>query len=1026
MSECCGSSRRDFLRRAAGSGAAAAVFPGVELLQRGKHPVPARKKLPASWGRDLLQEGDDRVLRGEAHRAVAMPVCGIGTGQLYLLPDGTLETWDIFNEARFTGYGRDNYGRGVPRVGIAQGFGLFVDGRFQPLSKLGFAETAFRGQWPIGRVTYVDEAYPLDVTLEAFSPFIPLDAAQSGLPATIFRLRLRNRTTRRVSGRIVAWLENASCLKSARRNGGCKLASLARVGKQARGTLWLRAARTRPTAGEALRPRITLADFDGKDWGEWRAEGDAFGAGPVAGELPQQQRVSGHAHKLANSFHGGDDATGTLTSPTFRIERRYINLLVGGGSYAKQTEVGLLVGGEVVHSATGRRSERLAWHSWNVARFEGREARIVVVDRRKGAWGHVLCDRIEQADEPRDAIEARPDFAELSLAGPRDPDQWAFDLPRSAEDARSLAAAALRQDGTLARATEDANASFPLEDRPIAAMSLPFELDAGAEESFPFVLTWFAPNHPYGRAYATRFHGSNDVAAWVLDQLSTLEGATRRFVTTYYDSTLPAWLLDRILWPQANLQTSLVQWRRGGRFWAWEGVGCCAGTCTHVWNYAQGLAALLPALERNIREYQDFGEGFDERSGLVGFRSNRRYAADGQCGTVLKAYREHLHAADDRFLRRNWPRIRMALEYMLRRDGDADGVIEDGQHNTYDIEFHGANTFVGALYLAALRAGEEMAKRMQDFAFAHLCRRVFAAGSERTMQRLWNGEYFVQEVDLGAHPKAQYGKGCLSDQLFGQNWAHQLALGYLYPRDAVRKALRAVHRYNWATDVGPYNEAHPPERVFANAGEPGLLTCTWPKSRFLPQGVRYKSEVWTGIEHQAASHMLREGLIQEGLQILRGIEARYDGRRHNPYNEVECGDHYARALAAWASLTALSGFELDGPAGRYRFDPRVTPERFKAFFAGPEGWGSYEQIRQEKTQVCRLVVAHGQLVLRELELPGMAGATTVEVHTQARDGGGRRGGLGPGSATERGTHRIRFDELVLQAHGHAVLEVRFS
>jgi hypothetical protein len=253
---------------------------------------------------------------------------------------------------------------------------------------------------------------------------------------------------------------------------------------------------------------------------------------------------------------------------------------------------------------------------------------------------------------------------------------------------------------------------------------------------------------------------------------------------------------------------------------------------------------------------------------------------------------------------------------------------------------------------------------------------VFESGRERTMQRLWNGDYFVQDVDLSQHPQWQYGDGCLSDHLFGQSWAHQLGLGHLYPQPAVQTALRAVYRYNWATDVGPYNAAHKPERVFARPGEPGLLTCTWPKSRFLPKGVRYRSEVWTGIEHQVASHMLFEGLIDEALAILRGVEERYDGRHDNPFNEVECGDHYARALAAWGCHTAIMGFQLDGPAGRYTFDPRVTPEHFKAFFAGPEGWGSYEQVRQDGKQTSTLTVRWGRVVLRELvlRLPTAAGS----------------------------------------------------
>ena len=112
--------------------------------------------------------------------------------------------------------------------------------------------------------------------------------------------------------------------------------------------------------------------------------------------------------------------------------------------------------------------------------------------------------------------------------------------------------------------------------------------------------------------------------------------------------------------PISTLATGTCQWWANGRFWAWEGVGCCNGTCTHVWNYAHGMARLFPELERSARTKQDLGPAFDPKTGRVGFRGedpHSPYAADGQCGTVLKCYREHLMSKDDSFLKENWPRI---------------------------------------------------------------------------------------------------------------------------------------------------------------------------------------------------------------------------------------------------------------------------------------------------------------------------------------------------------------------------------
>jgi len=286
--------------------------------------------------------------------------------------------------------------------------------------------------------------------------------------------------------------------------------------------------------------------------------------------------------------------------------------------------------------------------------------------------------------------------------------------------------------------------------------------------------------------------------------------------------------------------------------------------------------------------------------------------------------------------------------------------------NTYDINFQGPNTFIGSLYLAALRAGEEMAKEMGDQNFAERCRKIFESGSRLSIERLWDGEYFVQLVDLEKHPKHQYGRGCLSDQLFGQGWAHQLGLGYIYPLEYVEKALQSIWKYNWAPDVGPYNAVHKPERVFARSSEVGLFTCTWPKSPYLADGVRYRNEVWTGIEYQVAGHMVAEGMVTKALAICRGIHERYHPAKHNPFNEVECGDHYARAMASWGVYTALAGYEYHGPNGHIGFAPRITPENFRAAFTAAEGWGSFSQKRDGGTQREQIELRWGQLRLKSL------------------------------------------------------------
>jgi fructan beta-fructosidase len=158
------------------------------------------------------------------------------------------------------------------------------------------------------------------------------------------------------------------------------------------------------------RPDIVFQDFEGDSYGKgWKTSGAAFGSAPAKGTLPGQMAVTGYLGKgLVNSFVGGDDSTGTLTSPTFKIERKYINFLIGGGKHPGKACINLLVGGKVVRTATGPNdrpggSERLDWHSWNVAEFENREATIEIVDMATGGWGHINVDHIVQSDQRKQA-----------------------------------------------------------------------------------------------------------------------------------------------------------------------------------------------------------------------------------------------------------------------------------------------------------------------------------------------------------------------------------------------------------------------------------------------------------------------------------------------------------------------------------------------------------------------------------------------------------------------------------------------
>lgn len=520
-----------------------------------------------------------------------------------------------------------------------------------------------------------------------------------------------------------------------------------------------------------------------------------------------------------------------------------------------------------------------------------------------------------------------------------------------------------------------------------AALAAEVELAPGAEATIPFLLSWHFPHRVFSRSgkrignhYSKVWPNAKAVTTDLARHLDELEELTERFRKTFYDSTLPYWLLDCLT---SQMSTTRIQgvcfWMENGIFAGWEGTWCCCQpTCTHVWGYEQTLSRVFPDLERSMR-YVDYKRqqlpdgGINNRVDIPvpDQPSGQRPFTDGHCSCVLKAYREVLMSADDKWFEEYWPNIQKAVEYLAARDGKPPrGVLEDEQWHTYDVAAYGPNSFLGTYYLAALRAGEEMAKRAGEPETAARWHRVFERGSKRLIEICWNGEYLYQNFPEYLKRPAQWGPGCLADQLIGQWWAHELGLGYLLPEEIVRKALASIFQYNWLSDLTGWQHR---QRWFADGDDKGLLNCTWPKGGRPDRPILYCDEVWTGVEYQVAAHMIREGMLKEAYCIVKGARERYDGRARtrydrNPWDEKECGGHYARAMSSWSILLALSGFLYDGPRGRMTFAPRLTPENFKSFFTTAEAWGRLSQKRSGNRQTSEIHVAYGRLTLRELTL----------------------------------------------------------
>ena len=998
---CCGGgSRRSFLQ-VVGLGVGAAMIGGTAKGAMAgpfeaddfERLVPSDKKLDPEWVRALFERGEPKVHQGAELELIGMPIGGLCAGQLYLGGDGKLWHWDIFNSAIHTN--EAHYADPLrPKSPLDQGFAIRVRRgeavETRTLDRRGFSDIRFRGEYPIGLVSYEDPGCPVRVDLEAFSPFIPLNVDDSSLPATVLNYRVKNTSGEPVELDIGGWLENAVCLETGRPGEGTKVNTVVR---HPGALMIVCSAEPAPEKLEAeIRPPIVLADFEGDDYGDWTVEGEAFGKAPSQGAGPGQNLRNHLGKGLANSWTGSDAPTGKLVSPPFTIDRPWINFLIGGGDYSQQTCANLKVDGRIVHTAVGRRSDALFWVNWDVRHLAGKTARFEIVDAHSGDWGHVDVDQIELADEPRSGLGPllrRSDFGELTLA---------LLAPEADDQAK---AAITSGDSAEALFGDSPSPRQPFGSKLVGAIVRPMRLEPGEEASASFVVAWRFPNlslpgtklpADLGRHYAARFASVGEVVDYVASNIERLTEQTRLWRTTWYDSTLPHWFLDRTFANASILATSTCHRFRDGRFYGWEGVGCCAGTCTHVWHYAQAVARLFPELERNLRERVDYadGVGFDPKTGAINFRAEERTgpAVDGQAGVILRTYREHQMSADAEFLKRLWPKVKKALGYLIGHDGDGDGLLDGAQHNTLDAEWYGEVPWLSSLHVAALRAGEAMAVEMDDGAFAARCRALAERGAGSLVKVLWNESfgYFIQRSDP-KHPKAvgSY-DGCAIDQVFGQHWAHQVGLGSIMSRERVRRALEALWRYNFTPDVGPYRRVNKPGRWYAMPGEAGLLMVTFPKSERPgiddPSGgwsAMYFNECMNGFEYQAAGHMIWEGMVREGLAVTRAIHDRYDALKRNPWNEIECGDHYARSMASHGVYLAACGFEHHGPKGRIAFAPRLAPDDFRAAFTASEGWGTFSQKRENSALVATLSTAWGRLRLRTLGLQADAKPETHRV-----------------------------------------------
>lgn len=784
---------------------------------------------------ELYSYGPQRSYDGKAGEA-AFPLGGIGTGNVSIGSRGELRDWEIFNQpgkgnklpytffAIWTKIEGDEPVTRVLESRLNPPYNQSHGYQSQELAGLPhLASSSLKAEYPFVNVDFIDDELPVKVSLEAFTPFIPLNADDSGIPGAIIRYKVKNTSDKKVDVSITGSLANMVGFK------GYNIVKMAEV-----------------------------------------------------------------VDEVENKYYQEENIRGLFYS-TSRLPLDHLKF----GTMALMTR-------------DKNTTVKIKWlnRSW--------------LDGIQDFWDDLCEDgKLEKESE--------------------------YNLP----EARLSSKLSLK----------------------VSSLDIYHSLLPGEEKIFEFILVWHFPNRlkswneehcscgecgcsTIKNYYSTLFTDAWNAGRYLIENMGRLEKGSRDFHRAFFGSSLPSYVLDAVSSNITVLRSTTCFRIENGTFLGYEGCfenrGCCEGNCTHVWNYAQTLAFLFPELEQTMRKVE-FGLETDE-NGKMAFRTFRVFgsegwnalpAADGQMGTIVRLYRDWKISGNSDLVIGLWEKISKALDFAFDYwDTDRDCVLDSQQHNTYDIEFYGPNSLVNSLFFAALKAGSEMAEFIGDKEHSSHYRDAFEKGSRKMDEMLWGPGYYIQKIEDVNEYRYQYGQGCVSDQVFGQLLAHVAGLGYILPEGHVKQAIKSVFDYNFLDSFYKYNST---QRTYILNDEKGLLLCTWPFGGRPRLPFIYSDEVWTGIEYQVASHLIYEGFIDEGLTIIKAVRERHDGYRRNPWNEVECGNHYVRAMSSWSVILALSGFRYDLVKGYISFDPVINTDNFSTFWSTARAWGIYRQNKNPET-----------------------------------------------------------------------------
>jgi uncharacterized protein (DUF608 family) len=468
-----------------------------------------------------------------------------------------------------------------------------------------------------------------------------------------------------------------------------------------------------------------------------------------------------------------------------------------------------------------------------------------------------------------------------------------------------------------------------------AALSSSVRLGPGEEKEICFALGWHFPHHvsrgiDLGHMYELWFKDAEEVIRFLVTNRARHLATATAFARTMLDTNLDPELA--FCWTaQLTTMVKSTWWSRNGRFGIWEGLGCCGLNPTDiVYRGSFPAISLYPELQMKEMEAEHASGGIDgsffpdlgtprrARPGTVNGYIDR---VDHPPEVVMLICRDYLWSGDAAFLRRMWPSVVKTMQTREPLDADGDGLPDHNAHRqTYDQwNMNGASSYIGSLWLGALEAGIRMADDLGESAQAEEWRRTLKKAASAFESKLWNGEYYSLWVDGAVRDET-----CMTDQLCGVWFANLMGLGHALPRERILAALAAIVRYNFDPEQGCQNGIYPPGR-----------------KPMLPTHENYQAtSCWTGVEYGIGSMLIDFGMVRQGVDIAKAVHDRYL-RAGSSWNHNECGSHYHRAMASWATLLAATGFKPDAPRRTLTIAPVLSRSELRAPWVHSTGWGQF-------------------------------------------------------------------------------------